>query len=81
MSWTIPTTRTDGTALTDIAGFNIYYGTSSGTYPNTIALANPALTTYVVTNLPTGATYYFVMTAYDANGVESAYTNAGSKSM
>jgi hypothetical protein len=38
-------------------------------------VANPSLTTYTVTNLPGGATYYFVATAYDATGLESAYTN------
>jgi hypothetical protein len=74
LSWTSPTTRTDGTALTNLAGFRIYYGTSPGTYPNMIPVANPGLTTYVVPNLVSG-TYYFVATSYDSTGVESAYTN------
>ena len=74
LSWTLPTTRTDGSALTNLAGFRIYYGNSPGSYPTMISVGNPTLTTYVVTNLISG-TYYFVATAVDSAGVESAYTN------
>jgi putative Ig domain-containing protein len=81
LTWAPPTTRTDGTALTNLAGFHLYYGTASGTHPNMITATNPALTTYVVANLPGGATYYFVATAYDANGTESAPTNEVSKAI
>jgi len=81
LSWTPPTTRTDGTPLTNLAGYNIYFGTSSGSYTTTIPVTNPGLTTYVVTDLPGGATYYFVMTAVDATGVQSAYTNVASKAI
>jgi len=81
LSWTPPTTRTDGTALTNLAGYNIYYGTSQGTYPNTINVANPGLATYVVSNLQVGVTYYFVAVAYDATGLESAYTDVASKTI
>jgi hypothetical protein len=80
LSWTAPTTRTDGTALTNLAGFKVYYGTSPGNYTTTIVIANPTISTYVVTNLSSG-TYYFVATAYDANGVESAFTPTGSKTI
>jgi hypothetical protein len=73
LSWTIPTTRTDGTPLTNLAGFKIYYGTTPGVYPTTIVVANATISTYTVTNLTSG-TYYFVATAYDATGVESADT-------
>jgi hypothetical protein len=75
LSWVIPTTRTDGTALTNLAGFNIYYGNAINSYPIKISVANPTLSTFVVTDLPTGATYYFVATTYDASGNESAHTN------
>lgn len=81
LAWTSPTTRTDGSALTNLAGFNIYYGTSPGSYPNKIAVANPGLTTFVVTNLLGGSTYFFVATAYDSTGAESAYSNIGSKTI
>jgi hypothetical protein len=77
VGWTAPTTRTDGTPLTTLAGFKIYYGTASGTYTTTIVVANPTISSYVVSNLAAG-TYYFVATAYDASGLESAYTTEGS---
>ena len=75
LNWSIPTSRTDGTALTNLAGFHIYYGTAPGNYPTSITIANPTVSTYVVTNLSSG-TYYFVATAYDTSGVESGYTTS-----
>lgn len=71
LSWTAPTRRTDGSALTTLAGYRVYYGTAQGSYPNRISVANPGLVTYVVDNLPP-ATYWFVMTAYDSANLESA---------
>jgi hypothetical protein len=80
LSWKIPTTRTDGTKLTTLAGFYVYYGNVPGSYPNKIQIPNPTETSYVVNNLTSG-TYYFVATAYDATGVESPYTNVASKTI
>jgi len=74
LSWTVPTTRTDGTPLTEIAGFRIYYGTSMEGYPNMVPVAN-GLTTYMVTNLTSGTTYHFAATVLDASGVESDLSN------
>jgi hypothetical protein len=81
LSWTPPTENTDGSALTNLAGFKIYYGTSEGNYTSTVDLNNPGLSSYMVENLAGGNTYYFVMTAYDSNGNESAYSVVGSKSI
>ncbi|MBS0394697.1 MAG: hypothetical protein JSR54_08730 [Proteobacteria bacterium] len=80
VSWVAPTTRTDGTPLTNLAGFRVYYGTSPGTYTTSITVANPTVTSYVVSSLTSG-TYYFVTTAYDTNGLESAYSAGGSKTI
>lgn len=80
LSWVAPTQRTDGTALTNLAGFRIYYGTTSGSYPNKVQIANPGLTSYVIGNLPIG-TYYFVVTAYDTSGAESAFSGSASKTI
>jgi hypothetical protein len=78
LSWSPPTTRTDGTPLTDLAGYRIYYGTTSGNYPNKVTIDNPGVTTYVVEDLASG-THYFAMTVFDTAGVESARTNPVSK--
>ncbi len=80
VSWTPPTTNADGTALTDLAGFRIHYGSTEGNYPNTITIANPTITSYTVNNLPSG-THYFVVTAYDDAGNESVYSNVASKTI
>lgn len=73
LTWTAPTTNTDGTPLTDLAGYKLYYGKVSGTYTSVITIVGN-VTTYTVTGLLDG-TYYFVVTAYDAVGNESAYSN------
>ena len=39
------------------------------------------VTSYVVGNLTTGTTYYFVVTSYSGSGTESAYSNEVSKSI
>jgi hypothetical protein len=75
LTWVDPTTRTDGTALTNLAAIRIYYGTTQGNYPNMVPVTNLTLTTYVIPNLTSG-TYFFVATAVDANGLESAQTNS-----
>jgi hypothetical protein len=80
LSWQAPDSRTDGSTLTNLAGYRIKYGTTSGSYPNVVTLNNPGLTSYVVENLPP-ATYYFVMSAIDSAGVESANTNPVSKTV
>ena len=48
LSWTPPTTNTDGSPLTNLAGYKVYWGPPPGTYPNSVTLTNPGLTSYVV---------------------------------
>lgn len=73
LSWIAPTTNTDGSQLTDLAGFRVYYGTSSESYSNSVDVGNVA--SCYVTGLGTGDTYYFAITAYDLIGNESGYSN------
>lgn len=70
LSWTPPTRNTDGSSLTNLAGYRLYYGTSAGSLNKTINLNTAGLSTYVVTDLAP-ATYYFAMTAYTSTGAES----------
>jgi len=78
LSWTVPTERTDNTPLTNLAGFNIYFGQTSGDYSNKVVVNNIGITTYVVENL-SGGTWYFSVTAVDAGGLESNPSNEGNK--
>jgi hypothetical protein len=73
LNWQPPTENVDGTPLTSLAGYRIYYGTESRSYTEVVAVASPAATSYSVV-LPSG-TYYFAMTAIDAAGNESSYSN------
>lgn len=72
LSWDAPTQNADGTALLNLMGYRIYYGTTPQ-IPNVIDVGNPGLTTYVVENLTAG-TYYFAVAAYNSAGVESSQT-------
>lgn len=80
LSWQAPTTRTDGSPLTNLAGYRIRYGTSSGNYPNLIGIPNGGLTGAVIENLPP-STYYFVVSAYDTTGAESVNSSPVSKTI
>lgn len=73
LSWDAPTINADGTQLTDLAGYNIYYGTSSRCYDTKINVGN--VTKHKIDNLITEVTYYFAVTAYDMSGNESEYSN------
>jgi fibronectin type 3 domain-containing protein len=56
----------DPNTESDLAGYKIYYGDSSGDYLGVIDVGNA--TTYTVANLIPGYTYYFAVTAYDTSG-------------
>jgi hypothetical protein len=70
INWSPPTENTDGSPLTDLSGYNIHYGTSSGNYTQTVSVSNPGIATYVVDNLTAG-TYYFAVGAVNSQGIES----------
>jgi hypothetical protein len=82
LTWVPPTQNTDGTPIgTSLAGYFVYWGTAPGSYPNSVRLANPGLTTYLVENLLPGTTYYFATTAFNGQGLESGYSNVASKTI
>jgi len=56
-----------------VVGYRVYYGTASGSYQTNNDVGNN--TTSTVSNLQTGTTYYFAVTAYNSTGVESGYSN------
>jgi hypothetical protein len=73
LSWVAPDQNADGSALTDLAGYKIFYGTSSGIYDHEIRLDNPGVTTHIVDNLVPG-TYFFAAKSFNASGVDSSYS-------
>jgi hypothetical protein len=78
--WTPVTQNTNGTVLTDLAGYKVYYGRSASAMNTVVVLANPSLTTYLVTELSSG-TWYFGVTAYARDGTHSALSNIGTKTI
>ena len=66
---------------TDLAGYKVYKGTSSGTYTAPVATIPKGTTSYTATGLQTGTTYFFIITAYDNAGNESLHSNEVSKSI
>lgn len=78
LSWTSPTVNSDGSPLTDLAGYKIYWGTSPGGYTQSARIENPGITTYMVEQLTPG-TWYFAASAFNAMDVESQLTNPASK--
>jgi nitrite reductase/ring-hydroxylating ferredoxin subunit len=71
LSWTPPTENTNGSALTNLAGYWIYYGPSAGELTHSVQIKGVGVTSYVVSNLSPG-TWYFSMTAYTTASVQSA---------
>ena len=78
LSWTAPTSNTDGSTLSNLAGYRISYGTSANAMTQTLQVSNPGVTAYTIDNLSPG-TYYFSVRAYTANGTESVNSNVTSK--
>ena len=80
LSWIAPTGNTNGTPLTDLAGYHIHYGTSQDNLTKVIDLAGTGTTEYEVSGLAPG-TYYFAVSAYTAMGTESAESDIGNKTI
>lgn len=63
----------DASPDASVTGYRIYLGVASGAYTNAVVVGN--VTNATLTNLTSGVTYYFAATAYDGNGLESAFSN------
>lgn len=74
LNWNPPTQNEDGSPLTDLAGYKIYWGTVRGQYTHSATIDNPGVSSYVVENLSPG-TYEFAGTSFNFDGVESEYSN------
>jgi Putative Ig domain len=80
LEWTPPTENVDGSLLSNLAGYRLHYGTSANNLTQTVQVANPGLTSYVVENLSAG-TWYFAVTSYTTSGVESSLSGVVSSSI
>jgi hypothetical protein len=80
LSWVAPTDNTNGTPLTDLAGYHIHYGTTPDSLTKSIDLTGTGTTEYEVSGLTAG-TYYFSISAYTAIGTESAESTVANKTI
>jgi hypothetical protein len=77
LSWTVPTQNTDGSALTNLAGYWIYHGIRADNLTRLQQISDPAITKYIATGLTSG-THYFTVTAFNSSNTESAFSAVGS---
>ena len=80
-SWTAPTTNTDGSALTNLAFYRVYYSTSDSPCPGNayFEVASPTPTpapnqtlSFQLTSLTTVSIYRVAITAVNTSGKESS---------
>lgn len=80
VSWTPPTQNSDGSTLTNLAGYRIAYGRSATVLDRSVSLNNPSLSTAVVDNLSSG-TWFFAVSAVNDEGAASTPSNVASKTI
>jgi len=80
LSWVPPRRNVDGSAVSNLAGYYIYYGTSPTNLNGVIKLPDPYTTKYTVDGLSPG-TYYFSIVAFTTTGIRSSASPTVSKTI
>jgi len=79
VSWVAPTLNEDGSPINDLSGFKVYYGTSASDLSDYVVVNDAFQFTQEIADLEQNATYYFAVTAFNEQGVESEYSDVTSK--
>jgi hypothetical protein len=80
IDWVPPTENTNGSALTDLAGVRIYYGTSATNLSHMVQISSKTQTSYTLGDLTAG-TWYFGGVSYTTTGTQSAMSRVVSMSV
>jgi hypothetical protein len=80
LSWVKPTTDADGSVLTNLAGYKIFYGNSTETMNSVVQISNPATLSYEIAGLSKG-TWYFTVVAYNSLNIDSTPSATASKAI
>jgi hypothetical protein len=80
LSWQPPTRNTDGSTLTDLAGYEIVYGLSKSNLSQKVTIKNAGVTSAIIENLTAG-TWHFAVKAFNTAGVMSDASSLSSKSI
>jgi hypothetical protein len=67
LSWVAPTQNSDGSALTNLAGYIIAFGKSEEALSQSVRIDNPSVDRYVFDTLPSG-TYFFGLRSISSKG-------------
>lgn len=70
LRWQPPVDNEDGSRLTDLAGYRVYWGPSERPFANRIDIDSPEVTSYVLEDLSDGE-WRLAMTAVTERGLES----------
>ncbi len=81
LTWTVPTQNTDGSSLTDLTGYKIYYGTTPGSLTSSVSVSGGTTTTATINGLGAGTTYYFAIASISSSGGEGNKSNTASKTL
>jgi len=73
LRWQAPTQNVDGSPLNDLAGYRIYWGVASRSYSGSYTVNSPDITSWEADIGP--GEFFFALTAFDAEGNESGYSN------
>jgi hypothetical protein len=74
LAWAAPVQNTDGSAIANLSGYVISYGTSPSTLTQTVTVSDPTTTSYTIQSLVAG-TWYFAVSAVESGGVSSALSS------
>lgn len=76
LTWVAPTTNMDGSPLTDLTGYKLYWGAVSGIYTGVKDVGNvTTVNIQIATASNLRGNYCFAVTAYDTALNESDYSN------
>jgi chitinase len=73
LAWDVLETDAEASTLTNAAGYKLYYGRAGQSYEFVLDVGKVA--SYTLDGLEEGQPYYITVTAYDATGVESDFSN------
>jgi hypothetical protein len=73
LTWDAPSTNTDGTPITDLSGYTLYYWQPNWDLPGSVEVGTQ--TSYTLADLADGETYSIAVTASNTSGNESVYSN------
>jgi len=80
LTWTAPVSNTDGSPLTDLTHYTVYYGTASDSLTNRVSVAAGA-NSATVNGLAVGTTYYFAIASVSNSGGEGDTSGVVSKTI